>query len=560
MRAPARPESVPAIRSGTLAFLILLLTLARLAPIGAPVVFSDEYSYAVWTKHLYEGLRAPTLAPTLGNWLYLRLFEFVHFGQGEFLQTARAFNAVCAAVCGWALFLLARRWVSSATAALLAASYSVMLVGSYAAYFMPEAMFFSACAVLALVLYRYLRSPGILAAIALGVVGALVTAVKEHGLLLLPAIVVGVVVGYRAQWKESFSRIAIDSAVLVLSWWLGSILIGGLLGHVWALSPLGSFYTDVASSSASKLELGRLTQVLVLGTNHLSAVMLTAGFPLTVAAVFAAKSVLRPAAERNDQILAAVVTAFLCAFAGMLAVSVLFTVSLAGSGPYETITRLHGRYYEHLLVLTAALGVLAAPRLLTEMSALGRWILAAIAAAIITIAALVSRGIVWQNFNDFASAYAIFAQPAYRYYAWFIAIAAIGYVTFVPRNSHIALASGLLLWSTINAFETERLRYALEPQAGDRSGEVIAQAEAGGDRAHILVLAPAMDSQIYRLAFHLLDEDVQMQVGALPPACPSADSGVEWLVVVGKEPGSCNATEVADFGDMKVRHIAQPPH
>jgi hypothetical protein len=545
-----------ALTPALVALAILAMTLLRLLPIGAPIVFSDEYSYAVSTKFLYEGLGVAERAPALSNWLYLRVFEIAHVGSGDALNAARILNSMFAAVAGWCVYLLARNWAGVRTAALVAVIYGFLFVGGYAAYFMPEAMFFAVVALLALAVHRYLGQPGLANALLLGVVGALATCVKSHGLLLLPAVLAGMFAARRMSAHGEFSRPVVNGLALVVSWWGAALILVGLLGDKWTLNLLGEFYTDVASSSVSKLGFDRLVQVLLLAKSHVSTMLLVVGFPITIAIVFAFRSLWRPPAGEEDRGLAAMVVALLCAYGGMLVVSVLFTVGQAGAGPYETLTRLHGRYYEHLLLLTAILGVLISPRLLTSLTLPGRWILASISAIVVIAAVFGSSGLGWQTFSDFSLAYGIYAQQLWRYYAIFISLAVIVLATMVPRKAHVVLGGGLLIWLVINTYETERLRYSLEPQAGDRVGEIIATAEAGGDRANVLVISPGgADVQFFRLAFHLLDENVRMKVGPLADSCPAPSDSTEWVVVAGNATEICGAQEVARFDGMAIGRL-----
>jgi hypothetical protein len=297
--------------------------------------------------------------------------------------------------------------------------------------------------------------------------------------------------------------------------------------------------------------------VLTLGMSHLSTIALVAGAPVLVATAFAVRSLVGwNFSDAQERVLAVVTVALLCGLGGMLAVSVLFTVSLAGVGPYETLTRLHGRYYEHLLVLVAICGLLAAPRVLQRIGTPVRWGLALVTVVLLLLAARECATLGWQNFNDFSVPYAIFASPLGRYWACLVGILSVMAAVAVPRKSDVALGIGLVVWLGINAYQMESLRYDLAPKASDRASEVVARAEAGGDRAKVLVLSPDLNADLYRIAFQLLNEDASVRVG--PPAtdCPDKSAQLRWVVTIGGEPLACNAGEVVDIEGIKVGRIA----
>lgn len=509
------------------------------------MVFSDEYSYAAWTYHLYHDLPKPELAPEISNWAYLRLYEYAHVGQGDFLASARVLNALFAALSAGFAYAMCRKWSDGLVACFGGLTYSILLVGNYVPYFMPEAMYFAASAMLAWAMASYALKPKVALLVVVAVVGGLTATIKAHGLLLLPAMVVGVFWLGLAHRKR-LSRVATDIVILTMTWWLTSLLVGGLFGGTWSLNPLGGFYTDVASGSASEMNPDRLPQVLDLARRHFLTVMLVAGVPVIFSILFCLRVLLSwRGSSADDKKFSGASVAMLCAFAGMLLVTIVFTVTQANPGPYETLDRLHGRYYEHLLVLVALLGAIAAPRLLMPLRPYQRWVIAAAMLVLLFGAYIGTAGIGWQNFNDFSVAYGLFAGKNIRYAACVIWVASVVFAVAAPRKSHVALMSGLAVWLLLNAFAMEKLRYSLQDRTSDRLSEVIAMAESGGDRAKVLVVSPDYNADMYRIAFQLLSEDVTIQVGQQQPvACPSGDGQWRWIVTLGDLPMPCDASSV----------------
>lgn len=78
--------------------------------LGEPIVFSDEYSYGAWTRALADGVAVSPLAPQLDNWLFLRIFEWAHRGQTDFIVVGRVINSVLCALSAAAVYRLALPW------------------------------------------------------------------------------------------------------------------------------------------------------------------------------------------------------------------------------------------------------------------------------------------------------------------------------------------------------------------------------------------------------------------------------------------------------------------
>lgn len=540
-------EAVPPW-GAALALTAFVLLVLRLAGLGDPMVFSDEYSYAAWTKSLAEGIAAPALAPKLDNWLFLRIFELSHAGEGSALFAARMLNAALVALSAVAIFRMAAPWVGARCSAVLGLAYSVLFGGAVAGFFMPEAGLAAAAALVALAFSGYASQPLALRILPLAAAGAAVSLMKAHGLLLLPAVAVGVLLAPSLEGRWSPRRGAAHLALLLVGWLLGVSLLKGLLGGGWSLDPLGEFYSDVAADSAGRVGASP-SAYWPVAVAHLATLALVAGAPLLFSAGSALRFICRRSAGYRALDLLNLV--LMCAFAGMLIISIAYTVSEAGGRPYETLGRVHGRYYEHLLLLAAIGGAMAAPGLLSRSRVPMRAGLFFAGALLVALAYHYTAGIGWQPPNDFTSAYALQATPTGRWYGAAFALLALAGAAAAPARAHWSLACGLVAWLMVNAVALETLRYGLDAQAGDRAGAMVAMAEADGDRAPVLIVGSGYTPDLYRVAFHLLDEDVAVSVGQ-PDNCVGSAGEKRWVVVLDQGGSTCGHVPVARFDGIVV--------
>lgn len=533
----------------------MLLLLARLMGLGEPIVFSDEYSYGAWTWALAEGTPVSPLAPRLDNWLFLRIFELAHHGNTDFIVVGRVINALLFSLAAGAIY----RWLAPTAgwrvAAVLAISYAVLFGGALAGYFMPEAGLAAMTALLALAFMRYAAEPGIPGLLLVALAGVAASLMKTHGTLLLPAFALATLLLPRKETGPAGWRIGgAHAALVIVAWLLGMTLVRGLLGGGWSLNPLGAFYTDVANDSASRLG-SALSSYLVVAKAHAAYAMLVAGVPVLLAVLSALRGLVRR--SEGHRAIDAVNLALVCALAGMVLVSIMYTVSEAGQRPHETLTRIHGRYYEHLLLLAAIGGAVAAPGLLAARGAV-RWGVLAVGGVMVLLAYAGSDGLGWQFPNDYSAAYAVQASPVGRYYGAAIALLALVAAVALPRRAHQALALGLATWLAFNAVVTEKLRMNLEPQAGDRAAEMVAEAESDGDRARVLVVSSGYSVSLYRVAIHLMDEDVTFRVGQAE-ACDLAAQDARWVIVLDEGSGTCGLEPVAAFDEITVARTKDQP-
>lgn len=247
----------------------------------------------------------------------------------------KALNAVCVAGAALPVFLVARRIVPAAVAALFAAFVIATPIASFARYVMPEPMyFFGFWWSLWIMLYAIERSVW-LAAIVAGVALALLSLVKPHALALVLAFAVFIVLR-RIGWRS------VEAAFLLFGvFYVARAGAGWLLtGHaVWLISA-GSY----GSTLVTHID---VAATLVKLAGHGAALLALLG-PLLLVPVAIGWRDRATTAEGQFGLLA------ICVLSAMVAMTVYFSQSVYQIAPdNEWITRLHGRYYGYALPLVA---------------------------------------------------------------------------------------------------------------------------------------------------------------------------------------------------------------
>ena len=201
-------------------------------------VLADEYLYLL-DAH-YKGLDEATYPNYLFQWIY----SSTKLCGTEFYSCARSINAFFVIFGAIFIYLLAKhigrsKWLGAlASVAAILGSY-----GTYTAYFMPEAIFNGLMMVFFWSLIRFGKSDNLLVWAAIGTSLGIASLAKPHGLFVIPAIVIFVILWTRATKDKWLVAGAIRSVVFVGSVVGSKFLFGYLLAGERALSLFGMYGT-----------------------------------------------------------------------------------------------------------------------------------------------------------------------------------------------------------------------------------------------------------------------------------------------------------------------------
>jgi phosphoglycerol transferase len=199
-------------------------------------VLADEYLYLL-DAH-YKGLDEATYPNYLFQWIY----SSTKLCGAEFYSCARSINAFFVIFGAVFLYLLAKYVGKSKLLAGLAAIAAILgSYGTYTAYFMPEAIFNGLMMVFFWAIIRFGKTDNLLVWVAIGSSLGIASLAKPHGLFVVPAIVIFVILWTRATKDKWLIAAALRTVVFVGSVVGSKFLFGYLLAGERALSLFGMY-------------------------------------------------------------------------------------------------------------------------------------------------------------------------------------------------------------------------------------------------------------------------------------------------------------------------------
>lgn len=326
-----------------------------------PTIFSDETTYSAFARltRLQDA--------TVPSYLYLALFSYTNSCGDGFLECARLFNTVLFLSSAPFIYLLARRMMRPTLACISALLSVAGPANLYTLYFMPEATYFLGFWLLTWSVLRFHEAPTTARGLVAGVFLGILVLIKMHGLFVVPALCLFLVWsawtrrGQRGAWLLDALRallLVLAAAATV------RFAVGYLLAGQNGLSLFGTLYRTQAGNSP----IAGQSLVQVLGTalgvlrGHVMALSVLFAVPLCALLAFA---LARPLREDASPQLRALTAYMVLMMASLVGVTVLFTVTVSGTG-FDTDQRLHMRYYDFalpLLIIFVAAQVDAAARL-----------------------------------------------------------------------------------------------------------------------------------------------------------------------------------------------------
>ncbi len=531
-----------------LAFLLLLLRNRGLYP----TIFSDEWTYSSLARLI------PLAQTPIPSYVYLSMFRLTTYCGDDFLACARVLNSVLFVAGAPFVYLIARRFMGAA----LAAGIALLAIGSplnvYSAFFMPEASYFLAFWLLSWCAFRLVEVPSSARALVLGATLGLSAMIKVHALFLLPALCLFLLhSAYAARAGTGAARWMGDAARLigltVASTAVVRLGVGYLFADVKGLGLLGSLYADQASHSGAAQTPWQLIPLALQNLQgHLMGLALLFGVPF---AAMLAYPLTRAGSGRNS---ATLIVYTLLMLGSLLAVTVLFTASAVGQGPYETIARLHMRYFNFifplLLIVAAARlpGRASEPTLAKKLLCAAPLIIAIICARCFLLAQFDPTSVDSPELSGFTSHERIFNV---------LTVLALSALICWIKNNRLGLQ--VFLFGFMPAFAllaglviTSSVRQAARADVYDRAGLFARQHLSAAERADLLIIG-SDPSGLFKAQFHL--DDTRLELRPTP-----ADSVIDlatlprnkrWLLVVGNHPVTGDVQNVAPVNEFSLLRV-----
>jgi phosphoglycerol transferase len=517
---------------GAMAILLFIYLVFRNAGLHA-VVMADEWYYSSFAR------LTPLKDANVPSYLYLLLSQSTRSCGTGFLECARLLNVVVFLCAAPLIYSIGRRFLTPGLAAMVAFCALAGPINSYTAYFMPEAMYFTGFWLLSLAAFRFREQPTGRRAAAFGIALGMMSLIKVHGLFLLPACVLFIAtcgpLTSGAKKNGALGRTLACIALLLAAATATRLGAGYLLAGKNGLHLLGTLYANQATHSGGQhtplIQLLQLAMINLRG--HLMGLALLFGMP--IAATLSYFGTLRNAAAWQRPATALTLyTAFM--LLSLLAMTVLFTASIAGSGQ-ESNFRLHMRYYSFCFPLLLLIG---ATKLQTD-APVGPRSLRVILAVIVTGAIVYATLTLWRPYTpSLVDSPELEGMTAWRqgFYAM-SALSVAGVLTWAWKPRWGSLVYFGMFMPVFLIIAGYAINHQVERGGGsnqfDRAGAFARQYLTPQELAHLAIVTDdgsgMFKAQFYadeaRIVQHMAPQGSVIDKNALPPA-------TEWILFIGK--------------------------
>jgi phosphoglycerol transferase len=492
-----------------------------------PTVMADEWAYNLYSRHL------PFSMAPMPSYLYFWLFRQTSHCGNSFLECARVFNCVLFVAAAPFIYRISRLVATPGLSAFIALASISIPVNTYTTYYMPEAMYFTGFWVLSWFLLTFRKMQLSFYGCVAGVILACLSMVKVHALFMLPGVcILAMAVALRSRSAARATSAAITLGCIGVAFAFTRLVVGFLFAWKAGLHFLGDKYSAVADSSLNLHGILHFSgQVPFVLAGHLMGLALLFGVPL--ASMFLWEWPAAEDSEDEDRFLIKLYT--VATIVPLMIVMAYYTVSVAGR-PYESIQRMHTRYYDFalplLFIVTAGELSGASHRIRRHIAAPLAFVVACLAIASLFALrtryspSLIDSPELWSAFSNGTVLYLTGFAGILALAAWVVKRrlgARVFLFVFLPLN---------ILLSTLVA--GHELRSRLRGDLYDDAGLLARRILALENRSTIVVVG-AEETPLYRTMFQIDNPGTRM---LLIPAGQPLDAGTipqdtDWILVVG---------------------------
>jgi phosphoglycerol transferase len=507
-------------------FFVALFLFVVLRNIGLyPSIMADEYLYNLSSRV------TPFNQSNIPDYLYYLIYGATNACGDGHLECARVLNAFFFFSATPFIYSIARLVTTQPLALLATACSLIGPVNSYTAYFTPESLYFFgfwAAAWFILNLEPQSRWRDWLTA---GIILGLSSLIKPHALLLLPSLLLYFLVLLIRETTlkamgDSLKRIVLFIAGTLLTKFIGGYWAAGERG----LSLLGTTYGSKADKTHEAMEL--FLNIMFSLKGHFLVLSLLIGLPLSIAIASAVRSTFMTK-DRNGPWKVSFFS--LMVLLNLLGVVSIFTAFVVDSD-FETVTRLHMRYYNFMLPMFFIIAAGALRSIQFELAL--RWR--------VTFALVLGAMAIWATLNHM-SPYtpthfdAPELQGLKRNGITFNISTSLLILSFLiwaidhKRGCQIYFYLALPLWlSLASASITLEQRSRLQQDVYDKAGRFARDYLSAEEKDQLLVVGHD-PSFLYRTLYYLDSEKASLRIlpegSALFEKDPYENKG--WLLVIG---------------------------
>lgn len=525
-----------------------------------PVVFGDEYTYSRFSRLI------PFSEANRPGYIYYFIYRVTNYCGEAYLSCARILNVLFFVASAPFIYLVSLKVAGRKTALLISLLVLVGPQNTYTAYFMPEALYFLGFWIFAWMIifdeqrdrYRYWVKAGL----ALSVLSL----VKPHALFLIPGFILySFFCEFRLRGATGFHRFLFNLCVFVSVLLLGKFILGFLIAGPIGVTLLGSDYSGAANVAAGGegryVSLAKMAAAISVG--HVLGLALMAGVSLAilVSGLFRPMSLV---SDRSDRAELAMFTVLI--LGGLVLLSIVFSAAITGQGPYETVDRLHLRYYNFalplLLILSASYASDAsdADRLSDNRTDwLFRWCVGIVLIVLIIIAVTTRLAPFYVNFVDNPDLSGASNKSIAHFYG-FLSVSGVLVWMLSPRKGarlFIYLIAPVLAVAT-TVVANKGLRHQQNPSQFDRAG-IMTRQFLKPNELNTLVVVGEEPASTLRLMFHL--DSPRAEFRLVPNGNDLDDSKLpataRWLLTVGDYSVAGNPSVALDAGVFRLYSLGK---
>lgn len=519
------------------AIMVVLQTINNMAPYA--LVFSDELTFS---NHARYGAFSDS---PISSYVYFAIYSATNACGDSFLSCARIINSLFLIASIPFLYGVARQFVGRGGSAVFSLSPLLAPTNTYSMYFMAESAYFFAFWVVTWFVLRERQQPTFASAAITGGLLGLASLIKPHAIFLLPAMLICSGMMSRSRSTIAMRDIVIRMALIVVAFAATKFGVSYALAGPSGLTVFGPLYVSVARSSVANVSSpsGFLEDSFVLLFGHFVSISLLAGLPLAVVVqtiychIREARLALQENAEKSDMRDIALYSALV--LFSLIVISVGFSASIAYSGPYESATRLHLRYYNFSLPLLALIAMVSSKEAAIATSLKTRFVLASPFVVAIIWSAIYGMKPYSANFVDSPELQGFLGgRFGFVVLTMFLLTAMFTWIRSPTKGAKIYIAlflPALIVFSNVYVVKSQRA--AVQADVFARAGLVARHYLSDDDRKSLLVIgwSPAgVQKALFYIDSRLASARVLAQGATLKST--ELDAKKSWVLIIGDSP------------------------
>jgi phosphoglycerol transferase len=501
-----------------------------------PTVFGDELSYSRFSRLM------PLSESPIPSYLYLLVFRSTSYCGEGFLSCVRLLNSLFFVSAGIFIFCIAKKFGSQREAVYvtlisLAGGYS-----TYTAYFMPEAMYFLFFWVFIFFALSFKDEALHIYGVKVGLVLAIMALVKVHAVFLLPGVSIFILLVNFIYYRENFLRRGLFTiCVVILTFFIIKFGVSYLFAGKKGITILGSLYGSQAKSAMpiESMSFSHYAQIAIgimkSFKGNFFNVALLYSVPFACLFLFRpTKNYLRKTGQEEFFFLFSISILVLLP---LMAVTSVFTASIAGTNPTETVYRLHMRYYNFSFPLLILVALAQANSNMEFKLNISRVLIAIGVASILVFALFHGLAPYIPSFIDGPELRGFsFSDKVFKFLLVFSLISLLLWVARPHLGAKLFVYGFVPLSLAFSTFYLDKeIRVRSMADIYDKAGLFFSQNFPKEDRGSLLI-SGSEPAGLTRSLFHLDDNRVEAYLFSLEKSLDwnNIIGNKKWLLLVGK--------------------------